>query len=253
LYKIPATTLFTGKNLVFVPECHSTNDLALKLCQQSSVSDGTLIITANQTKGRGQRGNTWQTAPGLNLTFSLIFRPTFLNVTNQFYLNIFTSLAVQDYISARTSHNGRVKWPNDVLIDGQKISGILIENQIMGSHFQTIVAGIGVNINQEEFSPGVTATSLTLKTGKSHNLQEELDILLHKVEVRYLQLKEGKYAQLKEDYIRALFWRNEEHTFSSNDKQFLGTIDNIDDAGRLQVKIDDTLRSFELKEIAYIR
>lgn len=178
MYKIPASTLFIGKNLVFVPECHSTNDLALQLCQQSQVTDGTLIITSNQTKGRGQRGNSWLSSPGLNLTFSLIFRPMFLAISNQFYLNIFTSLAVHDYLRARTNATVAVKWPNDVLIDGQKISGILVENQIQGSHFQSIVAGIGVNINEQNFSPGVNATSLALKTGRSRDLQEELELLL---------------------------------------------------------------------------
>jgi BirA family transcriptional regulator, biotin operon repressor / biotin---[acetyl-CoA-carboxylase] ligase len=253
LYKIPASTLFTGKNLVFVPECPSTNDLALELCQQSHVPEGTLVITANQTKGRGQRGNTWQALPGLNLTFSLIFRPTFLSIRDQFYLNIFTSLAVLDFINERASRKAWLKWPNDVLVDGQKICGILVENQIMGNHFQSIIAGVGVNINQQTFTAGVAATSLSLKTGKLHDLQHELEFLLQKIEVRYLQLKEGKYTQLKEDYIRALFWRNEEHTFSANEKQFQGTIVDIDDAGRLLVKIDDMVRAFDLKEIAYIR
>jgi len=69
LHKIPANTLFLGKNLVFMPECHSTNSFALKLCQQSPLTaDGTVVITSNQTAGRGQRGSTWQSEPGMNLT-----------------------------------------------------------------------------------------------------------------------------------------------------------------------------------------
>lgn len=253
MYKIPASTLFTGKNLVFVPECHSTNDLALQLCQQSPATEGSLIITSHQTNGRGQRGNSWHASPGMNLTFSLIFKPTFLAIGDQFLLNIFASLAVLDYLKSRVDLPIHVKWPNDVLIEGQKICGILIENQLQGNQFQSIVVGIGVNINQKEFAPGVTATSLALKSLKNHDLQSELELLLQKIEVRYLQLKEGRHTQLKEDYIRALFWRNEEHTFATNDKQFQGTITNIDEAGRLLVKIDNHVRAFELKEIAYLR
>ncbi|WP_165823869.1 biotin--[acetyl-CoA-carboxylase] ligase [Pseudochryseolinea flava] len=236
-----------------MPECRSTNDLALQLCQQSSVTEGTLVITTNQTKGRGQRGNSWLSSPGLNLTFSLIFKPTFLSVANQFYLNIFTALAVHDYLKARITNTVAVKWPNDILVDDQKICGILVENQIQGSHFQAIIAGIGVNINEHNFSAPVKATSLSLKTQQTHDLQEELELLLHKIEIRYLQLKEGKLAQLKEDYIRALFWRNEQHTFAAFDKQFQGSIIDIDDTGRLLVDVDGNVRAFDLKEIAYIR
>ncbi len=88
MYKIPANTLFMGKNLVYVPECHSTNTLALELSQRTSVAEGTIVITDNQTNGRGQRGNEWFSEPYKNLTFSLIVKPTFLKPIDQFNLTI---------------------------------------------------------------------------------------------------------------------------------------------------------------------
>lgn len=250
MYKIPASTLFLGKNLVFVPECHSTNDLALQLCQQSQAVEGTLVITDQQTRGRGQRGNTWEAEPGQNLTFSLVLRPASLPVKNQFYLNIIASLAIVDFLK-RFGLSSEVKWPNDVMVNGRKVSGILIENQVRGTHFDHVVVGIGLNINQENFSAG-KPTSLKLETGKSHELSNCLDDLLKNLEARYLQLREEKWSALKEAYIRAMFWFQERRTFASGEETFEGMIAGIDEAGKLVVQHGNRLRTFDLKEISFV-
>src|SRR5213079_1854485 len=78
LYKILAKTLFVGQRLVFVPECQSTNTLLFDLASKSALPEGTVVITSNQFAGRGQRGNTWQAAAGMNLTFSVLLKPSFL-------------------------------------------------------------------------------------------------------------------------------------------------------------------------------
>jgi len=250
LYKIPASTLFLGKNLVFVPECHSTNDLALQLCQRSEAAEGTLVITNEQTRGRGQRGNSWEAEPGKNLTFSLVLRPTFLPVKNQFYLNIITSLAIVDFMR-RYSVTAEVKWPNDVMVNSRKICGILIENQVRGNHFDHVVVGVGLNINQENFSAG-KPTSLKLETGKMHDLSDCLEGLLKNLEVRYLQLREEKWGALKEAYIRAMFWFQEQRTFAAGEETFEGMIAGIDEAGKLVVQHGNRLRAFDLKEISFL-
>jgi BirA family biotin operon repressor/biotin-[acetyl-CoA-carboxylase] ligase len=252
LYKIPANTLFLGKNLVFVPECHSTNDLALQLTRQSSVIDGSLIITNNQTAGRGQRGNTWNAEAGMNLTFSLIFKPGFLAVKDQFYLNIFTSLALRDYLKGKTELNISIKWPNDILVHSQKICGILIENQIQGTQLSNSIVGIGLNINQINFSIS-TATSVGLITGKQLSLENELHELLSFLEARYLQLRENKFSFLREEYLSVLYWRNEKHTFSSSHEEFDGRIVDIDEHGKLIIETEQGNKSFDLKEVQYIK
>ena len=252
MYKIPATTLFMGQNLVFVPECHSTNDLALKLCQQSSGPEGTVVITLHQTKGRGQRGNTWEAAPGKNLTLSVVLKPTFLAVKDQFFLNIVSSLAVLDYLKSRTSKEVKVKWPNDVMADNRKICGILIENQLQGSAFTNVVAGIGLNINQQQFAVS-TATSLSLITGQQYDLQAELESLLHALEVRYLQLREQKFSQLREAYTGSMYWLQERRTFSSEHETFEGRLTGIDGSGKLIIDAGSSMRSFAIKEVSFVR
>src|SRR5690606_3030658 len=120
----------------FLPECHSTNDIALNLVRQREANEGSIVITDHQTKGKGQRGNTWKSQPGQNLMFSLVFRPDFMDISEQFYLNMAVSNSIrrllQDYVP-----NIEVKWPNDLIVsDFGKMGGILIENTFSGKEWE---------------------------------------------------------------------------------------------------------------------
>jgi BirA family transcriptional regulator, biotin operon repressor / biotin---[acetyl-CoA-carboxylase] ligase len=251
LYKILANTLFIGKKLIFMPECHSTNSLALELCQQSQVPEGTLVITDRQTAGRGQRGNTWESQPGMNLTCSVILKPTFLAIKDQFLLSIATSLAIRDYLAATCSDPVSIKWPNDILVKQFKICGTLIENQLVGEKFSYAVVGIGLNVNQQLFNIPM-ATSLFLIVGKSLDLQEVLEGVSSNLESRYLQLRQGRSQHLREDYLTYLYRFNEHHTFQSGDKQFTGKILGVDEQGRLRVLTRDQEKDFGFKEISFV-
>ncbi|MEX2231278.1 MAG: biotin--[acetyl-CoA-carboxylase] ligase [Cyclobacteriaceae bacterium] len=251
MYKIPANTLFMGKNLVFVPECPSTNTLALQITQQSPVKEGTLVITDHQTAGKGQRGNVWEAEAHQNLTFSLILKPGFLVITKQFFLNIAICLALKDYLKEKTSDVIYIKWPNDILVHEKKISGILIENQLQGPSILHCVTGIGLNINQKKFM-APTAISLAMLTGNDFDLEEELVQVLGFIESRYLQLRQGNHDQLMSLYLGALYRRHEKHTFSHNGNLFEGVIEDLDEAGKLRIHMQDEVRSFGIKEIQYV-
>jgi BirA family transcriptional regulator, biotin operon repressor / biotin---[acetyl-CoA-carboxylase] ligase len=251
LYKILANTLFIGKKLIFMPECHSTNSLALELCQQSQAPEGTLVITDRQTAGRGQRGNTWESQPGMNLTCSVILKPTFLAIKDQFLLSMVTSLSIRDYLAAYCSDPVFIKWPNDILVKQFKICGILIENQLTGEQFSYAVIGIGLNVNQQLFNIS-NATSLSLVLGKTVDLQDVLEGLLSHLESRYLQLRQGRTQQLREDYLNHLYRFNEDHTFQSGDEQFIGKILGINEQGRLRVLTHDQEKDFGFKEISFV-
>lgn len=251
MYKIPANTLFLGKNLVFVPQCHSTNTLLMELAQKTQPIEGTLVITANQTKGRGQRGNGWETEPGANFTISLLLRPTFLMAKNQFQLTQAISLGIADYLSERLAKSISIKWPNDILVGNKKITGILIENTLSGDYIQQSIIGIGLNVNQTIFNIS-TATSMQLENGDSFQLQDELGLLLASIEKRYLQLRAGKKLELNEEYLKRLYWKGETRKFLANEKIFVGKIEGVDSIGRLLVQHGDTLTSFGLKEIVFV-
>jgi BirA family biotin operon repressor/biotin-[acetyl-CoA-carboxylase] ligase len=251
LYKIPANTLFTGKNLVFVPECPSTNTLALEISQQSPVKEGTVVITDHQTAGKGQRGNTWEAEPGQNLTFSLILKPGFLAINKQFYLNLVICLALKDYLKEKTSDAVYIKWPNDILVHKKKISGILIENQLQGSLISGAIAGIGFNLNQKKFQSPF-ATSLSLVTSRTYAPGEELPVMLGHIEARYLQLRGGDRENLMDDYLAALYRRHEKFMFSADGHLFEGVIRDLDEWGKLRIETRAGIRSFGIKEIQYV-
>jgi BirA family biotin operon repressor/biotin-[acetyl-CoA-carboxylase] ligase len=251
LYKIPANTLFIGKNLVYVPECHSTNTLAAELSQKAGSLDGTVVITDSQTAGKGQRGNSWETEAGKNLTFSVILKPSFLAVRDQFNLTVVASLAVHSLLNGLLGETIKIKWPNDILIRDKKICGILIENSLSGDRIQNSIMGIGLNVNQGSF-PQATATSMGSVSDHQFDTNVVLARLLEKLESYYLQLRSGQGDELIRQYLIHLYWIGEEHVFRVNGKQITGTIDGVDQTGRLRVKHADKIQLYDLKEIAFV-
>ncbi len=252
MYKILANTLFLAKNVVYVPECHSTSSLLLELSDKTNLPEGTVVITNHQTKGRGQRGNTWEAASGMNLTFSILLRPGFVSVPEQFIITQAISLALADYLRERGASPVKIKWPNDLLIGDKKVAGILIENAVAGTTIQQCVVGIGVNINQKVFDVR-TATSLSLAVGQPFSLPDEWALLIEKVEQRYMQLKHSNKSTLQADYFQLLYQLGECAWFEVDAAPVSGTIQSVDANGRLLVAIGGETRSFGSKEIRFLQ
>ncbi len=251
MYNISANTIFTGKTLVYLPTCHSTNEHASTLLSEGNPMEGTLILTSEQTAGKGQRGNTWEAQPGKNLTFSLIFNPTFLPVLHQFYLNIISSLAVRDTVSNFLQTAAKVKWPNDIYLNDKKIAGILIQNSIKKNNIYTSIIGIGLNVNQSDFTDK-KAISMGNYGGKEYSLKDVLEVLLEKLEINYLMLREGKFETLSQRYLSHLYRFGEEHTFSSHGSTFQGTITGLGEHGKLVIQTEEGAKEFDFKEVEFL-
>jgi BirA family biotin operon repressor/biotin-[acetyl-CoA-carboxylase] ligase len=251
MYKILANTLFLGKDIHFLPDCHSTNDIALQALRQKEAYEGSIFITNHQTHGKGQRGNTWETKPGENLTFSLVLQPHFLDLSEQFLLNMAISNAIrqgmQEYIPQL-----HVKWPNDLVVPGAgKIGGILIENLVGSKGWEYAVVGIGLNINQREFS-SPQATSLSLVTGSSYPLEELFKLLITHVEQAYLALKKGKRELLKQEYLRHLYLLNQWAQYRVGEQTLEGKIIGLSEMGNLLLELPSgQQQSFGIKEITF--
>ncbi len=251
MYKILANTLFLGKDIHFLPDCHSTNDIALHALRQKEAFEGTIFITHHQTRGKGQRGNTWETKPGEHLTFSLVLQPKFLDLSQQFLLNIAISNAIrqgiQEYIPQL-----QVKWPNDLVVPGVgKIGGILIENLVGSKGWEFAVVGIGLNINQCEFS-SPQATSLALLTGSSYPLEELFKLVITQVEQAYLALKKGKIELLKQEYLRHLYLLEQWALYRVGEEVQEGKIIGLAASGNLLVEFTSgKQQSFGIKEISF--
>ena len=129
----------------------STNDYLRSILSAKTLEDYTVVIAENQFAGRGQRGNSWVSEPGKNLTFSFLKRNLTLNPQNHFILNMGVSLALHDALSAIGVPGLTIKWPNDIMSGNSKICGILIENLISGAQIRHSIIGIGLNVNQTNF------------------------------------------------------------------------------------------------------
>jgi len=128
----------------------STNNELKNRLKTNDLSEFTTILTSYQTNGRGQQSNVWESADGLNLTFSVLLKPVFLEPALQFYLSKIVALALTDVLMKYVDELS-IKWPNDIYVGEKKIAGILIENSLMGSCIDTCVVGIGLNVNQLSF------------------------------------------------------------------------------------------------------
>ena len=237
-----------------MPTCHSTNDIATQMIQSGkNVFEGTVIVTDNQTAGRGQRGNTWEASVGENLTFSIIFKPNFLKASDQFQLNVAVSLGVFDFLSEFIDEGLTVKWSNDIYYEDQKMGGILIENTLQGYQIGHSVVGIGLNINQTQFS-NLRATSLRniTQNPQRYDLSEMLKKLLESIEKNYLRIKNQEYESLKVRYLANLYRFGEYHYFRKNGQQFLGKIMVIDDTGKLGIETQGMILYFDFKEVEFV-
>jgi BirA family transcriptional regulator, biotin operon repressor / biotin---[acetyl-CoA-carboxylase] ligase len=159
LLNIQPKTLRIGKKYVFVPTCHSTNDIALEIIQKNRNFDGTVIVADFQEKGRGQMGAVWKSEAGQNLIFSLALDTSYLNVEKKFFLSMLVALTVLQALLEKYGMRALIKWPNDIICENKKIGGILIENKINGKNLKASVIGIGLNFFQTNFE-FETASSL---------------------------------------------------------------------------------------------
>ncbi|KOY85349.1 hypothetical protein AD998_03535 [bacterium 336/3] len=246
-------TLFVGKDLRYLPSCQSTNFYALDLVQNDDYFDGTVVLTDCQTAGRGQQGNTWDTEPFQNITTSVIFKPQFLNLKEQFELNIAITLGIYDLLEVFVPNPDllKIKWSNDLLYDRKKLCGILIQNIISGNTLSKSVVGVGLNINQKSFQYP-QATSLSLITGIDYELTILIEKLLINLEKRYLQLKQKKIEFLRQEYYKRLYGFDEEKWFSKEGKSFVGKIVGVDHLGRLQIDVLGDLKAYQFKEIQFL-
>lgn len=251
MQKIAPNTLFTGKQVIYLPHCYSTNRYAQEFIHKNEAIEGTVVITEQQTHGQGQRGNTWEAEPGKNITLSIILKPGFLGAHRQFDLNICISLAVLELAQIFLPSKLKLKWPNDLYYENKKIGGILIQNSLSGQNIQHAVVGIGLNINQEIFSVP-TALSFAQVTGKLFSLPLVTEKLLECIEARYLELKEGKAAKQRGEYLQNLYRFQEQHSYLINGQEVKGIIIGIDEYGRLCLHIGENIQFFNFKEIAFI-
>jgi len=244
-------TRFVGKVSHYLESTASTNEFALQLTKKEVVAEGTVVWTDDQYGGKGQMGNTWHSAPGMNLTTSVVLCPKFLPPHRIYLLNMLVATAIRETIGLHLK-NVKIKWPNDIYIGSEKIAGILIENVLSGGKILNSIIGVGLNVNQEKFPEALpNPTSLALQTGNPFEVEEVLSQLLWKLEQQYLKLVAGDTDEIKENYMSHLLYLNETRALQTKTETFKGRIVDVTENGRLVVESAGGRLEFDSKEVLF--
>ena len=230
----------------------STNSYLKKLLTKESLDDLTVVISKHQTKGKGRNGNIWANDASLNLAFSIYKRFNRLNINKKFILNLISSISVFHLLSENKLNKLTIKWPNDIMSENKKISGILIENSVKGNFINHSVIGVGINVNQRKFKNLPNATSMFIETGHEFSLDTLASRLGEIFSKNFLQYEKNEGALLKY-YNNQLFLKNTDSNFITKDgKRFSGKITRINKNGELIImKADKREVNYTENEIRF--
>lgn len=230
-----------GKPLYYSSHTTSTNLWAKQLLATQQLPEGSLFLAASQSNGRGRLGRSWESPRG-GLWFSLVLRPT-VNLQKAALLSLVFAVALAQSLEQYIKHPCKIKWPNDLIIDGHKAGGILLEASGEMDAPDFVVAGFGINVNIQEFPEPIQqlATSLALITGELYDLNQLLAHLVLGLEEAYdLFLKEGMGPFLKLYKSRCIHM-NQPIAINLGKHQVVGIHRDIDDNGNLIIEEDGQL------------
>ncbi|TMF03980.1 MAG: biotin--[acetyl-CoA-carboxylase] ligase [Chloroflexi bacterium] len=223
-------TRFVGRRVVYLTSTTSTMDVA-RQGAEAGAPDGTVVFAEEQTKGRGRFDRAWVSPSGKNLYLTLVIRPPLGRLS--------------------TGLRPRIKWPNDVLIDGRKLSGVLIESEISGSAVQYALVGPGINVNFDiEQSPEIAAiaTSIKRELGREASREELLAAFLNHFEALYEDAPKGDAAF--QEWRSRLDTLGREVCVTFGDQLYEGTAEDVDRDGNLiLVQADGSRRIVEAGEV----
>ncbi len=227
-------TRFIGQNILYFPRLSSTMDAARREIKNKA-PEGTVVIAGEQTTGRGRLKRAWF-APGGNIAFSLVLYP---DVAGLPYLIMIASLAAAQSIESVTGLQTQIKWPNDVLIAGKKVAGILIESEVKGNTARAVI-GIGINVAlrpAEINEISATATSLEEQLGKNVSREEIIKTLLEEFEKLYIKLPDSTFIfKLWQSRLVTL---GQKVTAAWGDDVIQGIAESVDESGALTIRNDN--------------
>lgn len=239
-----------GNNLIRLQDVDSTNNYAANLLNGSEPPEGTVILAYNQFGGKGQRGAVWTAEPGANLTLSIIIYPKKIEPQHQFDISKMAAVALADTIDELTGLTSQIKWPNDILVNGKKVAGILIENSMSGRYLSTSIIGTGLNVNQRNFEGLPRASSLLIEGGRELDLEKVLEKFLSLLDYYYMVLIRGNLAKIESIYQEKLFRKGVRSNFILENVEVNGVIKGVQKNGRLEVEFPaGHVLDFDLKEI----
>lgn len=230
----------------------STNNFAAKLINDGLAEHGSVILSENQTNGRGQRGSEWQSQKAKNILTSFIFKFESLDPEFLFRINAFVSIALIDFLDSY-GIDAQIKWPNDIMVNSNKICGILVENKLAGNTLSNSIAGFGLNVNQIEFDRLKNVTSMFLEKNQEFDLDTLwLSIISFFQKWEVFITSKHRAENLHAMYQNNLFGLEEKRRFQVGSEVFEGIIKGVNMHGFLILQIGKETHYFQSKEIVFL-
>jgi len=229
-------TTWAGHPVCYFEETESTNVVA-KNYGDIEYPHGTLIVADTQKSGRGRKGKVWSSPKGEGIWMSLLLKPD-LNPSNASMLTLVTALAVVKAVEEITNLAARIKWPNDIVVNGKKICGILTEMSAQRDYINHLVIGVGVNVHTKEFPEECAniATSIYLESKKEQNRSQLIQAIWKNFEIYYdVFMQTQDFSVLMKEYNAYLINRNEKVKVLDGKDTFEGKAMGINEKGELIV------------------
>ena len=214
----------------------STNEVLKKRISKNEASVPRVVCAEYQTEGRGQFANRWESQKGKNLTFSVFWPELPFGVLDHFQVNKGVCLALVRVLRSYEIPAIKIKWPNDILSGNSKVAGILIENYLQGKELKSTIVGIGMNVNQSDFSSYSQASSLSLLLGKELDRNVLFEKLLQEIEAFFLSLNNQVVEKIQKIYIENLYGYEQWYMFEYKNKKRKGKIIGVNPSGALQLE-----------------
>ena len=230
--------------LFYINECLSTNDDIINYLKDNG--ENLALYTFNQTKGKGQYGNTWESPVNQNLAYSLALKSTESQLSDSLF-NFCTAVILRRFLDKLTRKEVDIKWPNDMILNGKKISGMLIEKKKVGGEIHFII-GIGINVLQTDFRHLPKAGSLFTQTGIEFDLKGFTEKLHSELSEGYLSMRSED--EILEEFNAYLFRKDKISVFEKEGVRQNGIIKYADTTGFLWIDLENEgLQKFYHKEI----
>lgn len=235
-----------------IVETDSTNNYLKRLMRKSVLKDYTCVIADFQTAGKGQNINKWESQLGKNALFSIYINPKQISPGNQFIISKIVSLAIVDFLGQHTE-NISIKWPNDIYVGDRKIAGILIEITIKGSKIENAIVGIGLNLNQTEFSDKLpNPISLKQLNSSNFDIKETIEEIITRIENYFIQISEGGEDEINKLYHSKIFRLNKLCDYFVDSRKIKGKIRGVNEYGQLKMETEEGLLLFSFNEVEYL-
>ena len=230
----------------------STNNYAMEQVHAGLATHGMAWLAREQTAGKGQRGKNWAAEPGKNIAISIVLQPAQIKTSQQFYLSATVAMACFDFFSAYAGDQVKIKWPNDLYWCDRKAGGVLIETIYHGREWKWAVAGIGININQDNFAKELqNPVSLKQITGNNYDEVELAKELHERIIKKVNGLNSSNLNNVLNNYNQQLYKLNEKVKLRKENMVFETTVRSVNGSGQL-ITTDTIERQFDFGEVEWL-